>query len=130
MTDSCNRLKEERLRLKLSQAEFGEIGGVKKDAQLKYEAGTRYPDGRYYQAIAAAGADVQYILTGIPGHAIVSETSASYTHTRALTPEEEKHLDNLAHCTKEDQAAIKRMALLAAKAADKDETQPAIAAKK
>jgi len=48
-----------------NQTEFGQIGGVQKGAQLKYESGERCPDGNYYAGIAAAGADVQYILTGI-----------------------------------------------------------------
>lgn len=59
------RIQEERQRLGLTQDEFAEIGGVKRLSQINYEAGKRYPDGRYFAAIAAAGADVQYILTGI-----------------------------------------------------------------
>jgi len=59
------RLREERLRLGRNQTEFGQIGGVQKGAQLKYESGERCPDGSYYAGIAAAGADVQYILTGV-----------------------------------------------------------------
>jgi len=58
------RLKEERLRLGLSQDEFAEKGGVKRRAQIHYEAGERCPDGHYFAGIAATGADVNYILTG------------------------------------------------------------------
>lgn len=58
------RLQEERQRLGLTQDEFAEIGGVKRRAQINYESGDRCPDGHYFSAIAAAGADVQYILTG------------------------------------------------------------------
>ncbi len=58
------RLHEERLRLGLNQADFGAIAGVKRNAQLNYEAGKRAPDAGYLSAIAEAGADVQYILTG------------------------------------------------------------------
>lgn len=76
MSTIFGRLKEERLRLDLNQTEFGEIGGVKKDAQLKYESGKRNPDSDYLAAIAAAGADVQYILTDIRSSA-------------ALTPDEQ-----------------------------------------
>jgi transcriptional regulator with XRE-family HTH domain len=64
MTTFFERLREERLRLGLNQTEFGTLGGVQKDAQLKYEAGKRKPDADYLSAIAAAGADVTYILTG------------------------------------------------------------------
>lgn len=58
------RLREERERLGLNQVEFGSIGGVKKLAQINYEKGERHPDSAYLAAIAAAGADVLYILTG------------------------------------------------------------------
>lgn len=58
------RLKEERLRAGLSQEAFGEIGGVQKLAQRNYEKGNRDPNASYLTAIAAAGADIKYILTG------------------------------------------------------------------
>ena len=60
-----DRLKE--ARGALSQAEFGRIGGVQRNAQAKYETGERSPDAGYLQALAAAGIDVAYILTGQPG---------------------------------------------------------------
>lgn len=59
------RLREERERLAMNQAEFGAVGGVKKLAQLNYEKGERMPDAAYLAAIAAAGADVLYIVTGL-----------------------------------------------------------------
>lgn len=59
------RLKEERIRLGLNQDDFAEKGGVKRRAQIHYESGDRCPDGHYFSAIAAAGADVNYILTGV-----------------------------------------------------------------
>ncbi len=58
------RLREERERLGLSQEKFGAIGGVLKRAQINYEKGERHPDSAYLAAIAAAGADVLYVLTG------------------------------------------------------------------
>lgn len=58
------RLREERERLGLNQVEFGAIGGVKKLAQINYEKGEREPDASYMAAIAMAGANVLYILTG------------------------------------------------------------------
>lgn len=64
MSDFSSRLKEERKRLGLSQAELGAAGGVSKDAQLNYESGERSPNAAYLEAIAAAGVDVLYVLTG------------------------------------------------------------------
>lgn len=58
------RLRVERELMLLSQEALGEIGGVKKNAQHNYESGKRQPDAAYLAAIAAAGADVLYILTG------------------------------------------------------------------
>ena len=58
------RLREERTRLGHSQETFGELGGVGKQAQLRYEKGERHPDTQYMAAISAIGADVLYILTG------------------------------------------------------------------
>jgi len=59
------RLSEERKRIGLNQTDFGGIGGVTKTSQVNYEQGERSPNVDYWQAIAAAGADVQYILTGV-----------------------------------------------------------------
>ncbi|OFC62974.1 helix-turn-helix domain-containing protein [Candidatus Erwinia dacicola] len=64
-SSSGERLKEERIRLGLSQAALGEIGGVRKQAQLNYEKGERNPDVAYLSAIAKFGADVQFIVTGV-----------------------------------------------------------------
>ena len=60
----AERLKIERQRLGLSQEEFACLGGVKKRSQINYEKGERKPDAAYFEGIAAAGANVSYILTG------------------------------------------------------------------
>jgi transcriptional regulator with XRE-family HTH domain len=59
-----SRLQEERKRLGLNQSEFADMAGVQISAQTNYETGKRQPDAAYLSAIAAAGADVLYILTG------------------------------------------------------------------
>ena len=59
-----DRLKEERTRMSANQSEFAQIGGVQKNAQIKYEKGERSPDADYLQRIAAHGVDVLYLLTG------------------------------------------------------------------
>ncbi|WP_069267643.1 helix-turn-helix domain-containing protein [Paraburkholderia nodosa] len=58
------RLRQERRRLGLNQAELASAGGVQKHAQLNYEKGTRHPDASYLAGIAEAGVDVLYLLTG------------------------------------------------------------------
>ena len=59
------RLREERERLGLNQEALAEAGGVKKLAQHKYEKGENSPTVAYLQAIASAGVDVVYALTGV-----------------------------------------------------------------
>lgn len=60
------RLKEERKRLRLTQPELSEIGGVTKKSQVVYESGKgASPTAEYLEKIAAVGIDVQYLLTGI-----------------------------------------------------------------
>lgn len=58
------RLKSERSRLGLNQAEFAALGGVKQHAQFQYEKGMRRPNSDYLSAIAMADVDVCYLLTG------------------------------------------------------------------
>jgi len=64
MSSIGERLREERQRLDKNQTEMGELGGVLKQAQIKYEKGDRSPDAAYLAAIATAGADIRYIVTG------------------------------------------------------------------
>ncbi|MDG4552851.1 MAG: transcriptional regulator [Candidatus Competibacter sp.] len=64
MKTQGERLREERERLGFNQTDFAAIGGLKKLAQINYEQDKRAPDSAYLAAIAAAGADVQYIITG------------------------------------------------------------------
>lgn len=64
MFDFSARLTEERNRLGLSQEAFGAIAHVSKMSQLNYEKGVRRPDSGYLMAVAKAGVDVAYVLTG------------------------------------------------------------------
>jgi transcriptional regulator with XRE-family HTH domain len=100
------RLREERERLGFNQIDFAGIAGTIRGTQYNYESGKRSPDALYLAAIAAVGADVNYILTGQRAH-LISEESPGYT----LRPDQKALLDNLENCPKEDQDAIKRMAL-------------------
>ncbi|MGH8816402.1 MAG: helix-turn-helix domain-containing protein [Achromobacter pestifer] len=58
------RLKEERVRLGMSQTAFGELGGVKVLAQRNYETGKRSPDANYLEKLSVNGVDVLYVVTG------------------------------------------------------------------
>ena len=93
------RLREERERLGFSQEAFGALGGVQKRAQINYEKGERHPDSAYLAAIAAAGADVLYILTG--------QRTGGVKPAPTLTAEEETMLGYFRDASKE----VRRAAL-------------------
>jgi len=56
----CNRIREERERLGLTQSQLG----VASKTQRLYENGERSPDADYLFNFSALGADVLYIITG------------------------------------------------------------------
>ena len=58
------RLREERERLGLSQPAFAAVAGTTKQTLFSWETGKTAPDGFQLEALATAGADVLYILTG------------------------------------------------------------------
>jgi len=58
------RLREERARLGLNQGDFAAVAKVSKTTQFNYEKGERSPDAAYLEAVATAGVDVLYVLTG------------------------------------------------------------------
>ena len=59
-----DRLKEERDRLGLTQPAFAEIADAKKRTLIDWEKGVSSPTAVQLSALAAAGVDVLYILTG------------------------------------------------------------------
>lgn len=59
-----DRLREERLRLGLSQPAFAALAGASKSGQAKWERDGASPNAAALIAFAEAGADVLYILTG------------------------------------------------------------------
>lgn len=84
------------------------MAGTTKNSQLNYEKGNVCPSATYLAAIAAAGVDVQYVLTG--------QRSAE----PVLTPEEKAVLAAWKKASKEVQAAA-----LAALQAGADAKKPA-----
>lgn len=64
MSDLHIRLREERIRIGLPQYTLASAGGVKPNAQVNYENGSRLPRGDYLAAIGATGIDLLFVLTG------------------------------------------------------------------
>ncbi|MEN4246318.1 helix-turn-helix domain-containing protein [Serratia marcescens] len=58
------RIREERERMGLSQTEFAALADHSRSAQAGYERDEKVPGGNYLSALAKAGCDVLYILTG------------------------------------------------------------------
>lgn len=93
------RLKEERRRLGFNQEDFGAIGGVAKTTQLNYEKGSRYPDAPYLAAVATAGLDVLYVVTGRRTPSLEG----------SLTEDEASVLEHYRSLPAADQAAVDRL---------------------
>lgn len=124
MTDTSyfhSRLKEWRKKNGLNQSQAAEICGIRQETWSRYENGALAPGMEVLAAIAAAGADVQYILTGIRSAGAVKEAANDYA---ALNRREQALLDNYRHIADEgDKRLVERTAQLAAVPAIKDETQ-------
>jgi len=139
MNTPGERLKRERLRLGLSQAELAEKGGVLRGAQIHYESDARKPDVAYLSRIASAGVDVGYVITGEPREFALqlsriryaTQTAASVTTSReeaaqlrdsllaAMESDEASALiANWAKCDPDRRATISRIAQLLAEGAD------------
>lgn len=64
------RLREERERMNKTQSEFAAIAeavgvpGATRQSQARYEKGLQAPNAGYLAAVASAGVDVMYVLTG------------------------------------------------------------------
>ena len=68
------RLRQERKRLGLTQAQVAASVGISPPTQVGYELGSRSPDAHYLTAIERLGADEHYIRTGVPANRVAVET--------------------------------------------------------
>lgn len=83
MVSIGERLREERLRLGLSQTEMAEAGGATKKTHGLYERGERSPTADYLYALIETGIDVPYIFTG--NHMVTATDSPeSHVHPAGL----------------------------------------------
>lgn len=94
-----DRLQEERNRLGMSQAAFADAIGSTKRSVINWEGGSASPSAAVMAAIATAGADVLYILTGERSQAVAPQE---------LLPEGDRILlDNFHAAPPEVRAGIK-----------------------
>lgn len=99
MVGSGDRLREERVALGLKQEEFAQLGGVNRNTQGSYEKGDRNPDTAYLTAVASAGVDIFYVITG--------ERNAQ--SAGSLVPAEKQLLDQYRMIPEADKQAIHRI---------------------
>lgn len=59
-----SRLREERERLGLSQAQLAKIAGTATRTQVAWEQGEQTPNAVYLAVVSQHGMDVQYVVTG------------------------------------------------------------------
>ena len=102
-------LRDERKRLGLSQPAFAELAGTTKQTVFSWETGKTAPDAFQLAALAAAGADALYILTGQRSQAVPEQAT--------LSPRQRALLDNYDHTDAEGQRVIESTALFASKQA-------------
>lgn len=98
------RLRQERERLGLSQEALGQAGGVLKRSVIYYERDDRSPDAKFFAAVAEAGVDVAYVITGV----------RTVPATDALPPRERTLLEKYRETDEEGQRSIERSAMLEA----------------
>lgn len=94
-----SRIKEERARLGLSQAEAAEKTGISREMWGKYERGSAIPGGEVLFSFASIGADMQFIMTG-----------QRPAQAATLSPREAALVDNFKNMVDEDKRAIERLA--------------------
>ena len=122
MVSIGERLREERTRLDMTQPAFGAVAGITKKTQGLYESDARAPDATYLGAIAEAGADVLYVLTGrremkpmtqslsMSGAGRVAEQGAGYSAAMTLSDDERDLVLRFRAADDEGRAAVLQVA--------------------
>ncbi|WP_268799051.1 helix-turn-helix domain-containing protein [Pseudomonas huanghezhanensis] len=93
------RLREERIRLALSQEDLAQVGNVTRNTQGSYERGGRNPDTAYLGAVAALGVDILYVVIGLRTPALLDGLSAP----------EDKLIQQYRSLSKDDQQSVQRV---------------------
>ncbi|WP_081741869.1 helix-turn-helix domain-containing protein [Pseudomonas sp. LAIL14HWK12:I9] len=91
-----DRLREERVRLGLSQEDLAQAGGVNRNTQGSYERGVRNPDSTYLLGVAPLGVDVGFVLFG------------KRSLDTGLSVEEAQIVEQYRHIPEQDQRALRR----------------------
>ncbi len=111
-TNIFERLREERERLGKTQEEFAAVAGVTRRPYVEWEKGTGpSPSAQNLAAMAAAGADVLYILTGQRSQAVAEvellppRARAMLSNYEAADDEGKRHIETTASLLSQRQRA-------------------------
>lgn len=77
LSEVGTRLRQERDRRDLNQADFGVMGGINRNTQALYESGKRPFDVQYLLNLIGNGVDSHYVLTGEREIATLSERQSA-----------------------------------------------------
>lgn len=88
------RLREERTRLGLNQADFAALAGAKKGAQLKWEKDESSPTGTFLAEFAQSGVDVMYVLTGKRGASLTPGAVPDFLEATSIVEEAHRLLEH------------------------------------
>lgn len=87
------RLREERKRLRMTQAKFAEVGCIGVSTLKLYENGDRDPGATLLYKLSENGVDAQYVITGIRSNtAMAADEQVLLDGYRSLDPATRKRL--------------------------------------
>ena len=104
------RLRAERQRLGLSQSDFAQLATVSRRTQASYEAGDGAPGADYLSALALAGVDVLYVVTGHEPGSGNGRLAGSELPNRLLNAEEDQLLSSFRRMQPSDRNALQHIA--------------------
>jgi transcriptional regulator with XRE-family HTH domain len=107
------RLRTERRRLGLSQADFAQLATVSRRTQASYEAGDGAPGADYLSALAHVGVDVLYVVTGRleAGEAVAPEPKSWLDRADgSLSADESQLLSSFRQMAAADRSALQAIA--------------------
>ena len=119
------RLKEERLKIQLSQEKLADYLDVQKNTIWNWEKEKSYPNALQIMDFLDLGLDIQYILTGSRSEQFVNRQSMKAelpeSVSGSLTPDEQTLLDHYRQATPESRHIILTVAQTQEKKADRIE---------
>ncbi|WP_379555831.1 helix-turn-helix domain-containing protein [Pseudomonas sp. MD332_8] len=103
-------MREERIRLNLSQEDLAEAGGVNRNTQGTYERGGRNPDTSYLKGVASLGVDTIYVLCGrrLVGTGLSDIEATVLAHFRSIPEDDQRTIVRILRAMAEDVARQKK----------------------